>query len=62
MFTLRAVREMREYSAKDIASHCGINEIQYMKYEKDFGETPARIAHAIYSLLKISPDNIYIRK
>jgi len=39
-----------------------IAEDYYRKYEDDFGKTPARVAHAIRTLLRISLDSIYINE
>ena len=58
--TLRSARESSGYSIKEIANHCGLTEDCYREYEDDFGKTPARIAHAIRTLLRISLDSIYI--
>jgi len=58
--TLQSAREMSGYSIKEIANHCGLTEDCYRKYEDDFGKTPARVAHAIRTILRISLDSIYI--
>ena len=60
--TLRSARELSGYSIKEIANHCGLAEDCYRKYEDDFGKTPARIAYAIRTLLRISLDSIYFEK
>ncbi|HZK55844.1 MAG TPA: hypothetical protein VFC84_16885 [Desulfosporosinus sp.] len=56
--TLQSAREMSGYNIKEIANHCGLTEDCYRKYEDDFGQTPARVAHAICTLLRISLDSI----
>jgi DNA-binding XRE family transcriptional regulator len=58
--TLRDARELSGYSIKEIANYCSLTEDCYREYEDDFGKTPARIAFAICSLLKISLDRIHI--
>ncbi|MDR3602101.1 MAG: helix-turn-helix transcriptional regulator [Desulfosporosinus sp.] len=59
--TLKDARELSGYTKEEVAGHCGITEDLYRDLEDDFGKTPARIAFAICSLLKISLDCIYIR-
>ena len=61
-FTLQSAREMRGYSIKEIANHCGLTEDCYRKYEDDFGKTPARVAHVLRTLLRISLDSFYIEE
>jgi len=58
--TLKDAREKKGYSTVVVANHCGIKEERYREYEDDFGKTPARIAFAICSLLRVSLDSIYI--
>ena len=58
--TLRSARELSGYSINEIANHCGLTEACYREYEDDIGKTPARVAHAIRTLLRISLDSIYI--
>lgn len=57
-FTLKQVREACGYSIEEVANYCGITEEEYVKYGKDFEDTPARIAYAIRSLFKVSLDAI----
>lgn len=58
--TLQSAREMSGYTIKEIATHCALTEGCYRKYEDDFGKTPARVAHAIRTLLRISLDSFHI--
>ncbi len=60
--TLQSARELSGYSIEEIANYCGLTEDCYREYEDDFGKTPARIAHAIRTLLSISLDSIYIEE
>lgn len=59
-FTLRSARVLSGYSIAEMANHCSISEGCYQEYENDFGKTPAKVAHAIRTLLGISLDSIYI--
>lgn len=56
--TLKMAREMREYTAKEVANHCGLTEESYNEFENDFSKAPSGIVYAIHSLLKISLDTI----
>ena len=60
--TLQSARLSSGYSIKEMANHCGIAEDCYREYEDDFGKTPARVAHAIRTLLRISLDSFYIEE
>ena len=60
--TLRSAREVSGYSIEEIANHCGLTEECYREYEDDFGKTPARVAHKIRTLFRISLDSFYIEE